>query len=211
LFLFGEHMAQQNMGLGPIDNAKFKKKFRWMISIDRVAGPDSKQDGTINNEQSILPPSKAARPNISFKTIEAQHLNEVIHYPGKPDWKPINITLYDINCGQNPVFNWIKKIYDAQAGNWSSHIVPQYKKTAYLKMYSGCGHVMEEWVYENAWPESVEFGDLDFGSSEVVVADITLRYDRAYTIINDTGSGSGYTNVRPVSPGSGFLEPIPTF
>jgi hypothetical protein len=180
--------------LASTPNVLFKRKFRWVLEIQNVSGD---RIGT-------LPPQKSARPNINFKTIEAQHLNESIFYPTKPEWKPINLTLYDIigdassDCPQrvHPVFEWLKQIYDpgvsdysGQTGGttvspvgWYSDVVRQYKRSAILSMLNGCGDVLEEWVFENAWPESVEFGDLDYANSEVVTADISLRYDRAYVV-----------------------------
>ncbi len=51
---------------------------------------------------------------------------------------------------------------------------------ATLQLYDGCGCLIEEWKYEHAWPQTVDFGDLEMNNSEFVTADVTLRYDRAY-------------------------------
>jgi len=166
----------QPMGLGPIATACFKRKFRWTLSIPEVTS------ATATSSANVLAPNKAARPSLSFKTIDVQHLNETIYYPGKPDWKPVSITLYDTKTksGDNPVFEWVKKFYDPQEGTWRADRVNNYKRTAILKMLDGCGGTLESWRFINAWPESIEFGDLDYGSSEYVTVDITLRYDRAF-------------------------------
>jgi hypothetical protein len=221
---------QMGLKLPGTPNVLFKRKFRWVMEIDNVSGD------AINT----LPPQKSARPNINFKTIEAQHLNESIHYPGKPEWKPINLTLYDVignagsSCPQqkHPVFDWLKKIYNpgireytgknggTGSGRtmlpsdyvpptdlaWYSDAVNGYKRTARLKMLNGCGDVLEEWIYENAWPEAIEFGDLDYANSEVVTADITLRYDRAYIHDPNNYSGNGLNR----EEGSGFVT-VPGF
>ena len=55
---------------------------------------------------------------------------------------------------------------------------------ASLILYDGCGNKIERWVFENVWPQSAEFGELDMQSSEVVTGDVTLRYDRAYVETN---------------------------
>jgi hypothetical protein len=49
-------------------------------------------------------------------------------------------------------------------------------------MYDGCGNCIERWQYDNLWPQAVDFQELDMGSSDIVMADITCRYDRAYVI-----------------------------
>lgn len=153
----------------------FKRKFRWLMRIDGVSADQG---------ASSLPPTKAARPSLSFKEVEAQHLTETIYYPSKPDWKPVNLVLFDINssAGNNPVWEWIKTVYDAQAGKYQPSVQTQkgLKRDVTLEMYDGCGNVLETWTYENAWPQQIEFGDLDMGSGEVVMVEITLRYDRAF-------------------------------
>jgi len=177
-------MARDNMGFdfGLDDpNVCFKRKHRWLFIIEGISA-----DGSSSGVDS-LPPSKSARPNISFKEIEAQHLNETIYFPGKPEWKPVSLTLYESRNGKNPVFNWLKNIYDPNQGKYSASIISnvkdeiKFKKpTARLELYDGCGGVIEKWVYEAIWPQSVEFGDLDMATSDLVVCELTLRYDRAY-------------------------------
>ena len=151
----------------------WKQKFRWEFSI-----PGISQSG-VNS----LPPSKAARPSMDFKEQEAQHLNETIYYPMKPEWKPVTLVLYDLAQIYHPIFGWIQEVYDPclPGRNW---VPPNegFKKNGDLSMLSGCGDPIEIWRYENLWPQSVEFGDLDYGNSEHVLCEVTLRYDRAYII-----------------------------
>ena len=167
------------------DTACFKRKYRWMFSIQDVAGDPA------NLSSNALPPSKGSRPSLNFKELEAQHLSETIFYPGKPDWKPITVTLYDIRSYNNPVFNWIARYYNPETGslqpssaflntNGNTLKVP----SARLQMYSGCGKVIEEWIFENVWPQAIEFGELDMSQGDVVTIDLTLRYDRAYINLN---------------------------
>lgn len=164
-------------------NACFKRKNRWLFKIENVSA-----EGI-----SSLPPLKAARPSLSFKEIEVQHVNETIYFPGKPEWKPVVLTLYDLKKNAlHPIFEWISMIYDTKsdsdpllAGTQTNSIYRPscdgFKKPqATLELYDGCGILIERWVYESIWPQSVEFGDLDMSSSEVITCDLTLRYDRAY-------------------------------
>lgn len=152
-----------------------KMKFRWMFNIPDVCG------GAKSGGASALPPSRSARPSLTFREMEARHLNETIYYPAKAEWKPITITLYDLSTGGNhPVWKWLKAAYDPKAGTWKPCVTDQFIKEATLKMLDGCGNTTETWTFENAWPQVTEFGELDMGSSEVVTCDITLRYARAY-------------------------------
>ncbi len=171
-----------------LENPKtvFKQKHRWLFRI-----PDVSAQGI-----AALPPQKAARPSISFKEIEVQHLNETIYYPGKPEFKTINLTLYDIKCRQSPVMDWLTKLYDPQTGDYqfiiSDDISKNFKVDANLELLDSCGNCLEMWRYENCWPQQVDFQELDMSSVDVLVAEITLRYDRAYIIqCGDTVTSSG--------------------
>lgn len=167
------------MGLGIIGNPNvcFKRKFRWMFKLDGIAGN--------GGATPVLPPEKSARPSVSFKEIEVQHLNETILFPGKVEWKPINLVLFDLKLNKNPVFEWLKEIYVPKDGDWkfpigSSANAGFKRQTAIVELYDGCGNTLERWVYENIWPQQIEWGELDMGSSDYLTAELTLRYDRAY-------------------------------
>jgi len=154
-------------------NTCFKRKFRWMLKLDGISG-----EGV-----NALPPLRSSRPSLSFKEMEVQHLNETIFYPSKPEWKPFPLSLYDIKQKKdstNPVIEWIKSIYDTKSGDWKPSVSSGFKRNCTLEMYDGCGNVIETWTFENAWPQNIEFGELDMSSSDVMTIDLTLRYDRAY-------------------------------
>lgn len=153
-------------------NSCIKQRFRWLFRIPNISA-----SGT-----NSLPPSASARPNISFKEMEVHHVTETLYYPGKPDWKPIPLKLYDIKKPVNPVFQWVKQVYNACNGNYNPVTAGQFKQTCLLEMYDGCGSVLEQWQFENAWPQAIEFGELDMGNSEVLTVDLTLRYDRAFVV-----------------------------
>jgi hypothetical protein len=152
-------------------NLTLMRKFRWLFRI-----PDVSAEGV-----QTLPPEKGARPSLSFKEMEVQHLNEIIYYAAKPDWKPINLTLYDLKKNKNAIFEWLKKQYDPETGDWFAPEPNTWKKAfARLEMYDGCGNIMEMWMFENVWPNNIEWGDLDMANNEYVTVELTLRYDRAW-------------------------------
>jgi len=49
-------------------------------------------------------------------------------------------------------------------------------------MYDGAGCLVEAWQFDNAWPQDINFNEVDYSSNDVMSIDITLRYDRAYII-----------------------------
>lgn len=147
-----------------------KRKFRWLLKIDEISAKG------IN----ALPPLRSARPSISFKETEIPHLNENIFYPRKPDWRPISLVLYDVKRNNHPIFEWINQLYDPSKGSWNPVVGSNYLKTADLELYDAVGGVVEKWVFEHAWPQTADFGELDMGNSDIVTCELTLRYARAY-------------------------------
>ncbi len=181
-----------DMGMHPLlAKGGDKRKFRWLFSIQPYVGA----------EVSMLPPSKSARPNVSFKEYQAEHMHETIYFPGKVEWQNVELSLYDIKCTDSPIYDWMKLIYDPDpaANNNKGFYGPslavdpggiQYKTTAAVTLYNGCGVALEQWIYQNAFPAKIDWGDLDMTSNELTTVDLTLRFDRAYRIpLNPFGQG----------------------
>jgi hypothetical protein len=160
-------------------NTHWKRKNRWRFYIERLVDIE-------NIQTPILPPLKASRPSISFKEQSIEHVIETISRPTKPEWSSLDITLYDLHCNRNPVFDWLRKLYDPQRGSYGfsvgigelSFIIPQ----ADLQLLNGCGDVLESWRYENLWPQKIDWGDLDMENNDVITVDISFKYDRAYFV-----------------------------
>jgi hypothetical protein len=167
----------RNMGM-TFGNRAWKKKNRWRFVVRDFI--DMEDFGI-----SMLPPIKSARPNVNFKEISIEHVVETITIPGKPDWGPLEVTLYDLQCNRNPMFVWMKRLYDPKNGTYRFPVdgergfkIPQ----ADLELLSGCGDVLETWRYEGIWPQKIDWGELLMESSEVITVDVSFRYDRAYFV-----------------------------
>lgn len=172
------------MGI-PFASAHFKRKNRWRFVVRGVIDME-------NFQSPVLPPIKSARPNISLKEIAIEHLIETITIPGKPEWTPLEVTLYDLQCNKNPMFTWLKKLYEPERGIYKYLVAPGdlgFKvPQADLELVDGCGETLETWRYEGLWPQKIDWGDLDMGSSDVVTVDVSFRYDRAYYVEQQGGN-----------------------
>jgi len=148
-----------------------KRKFRWMVYIPEVAA-----DQPINS----LPPMRSARPAISFREVEAKHVSENMFYPiMKPEWRALPLVLFDLRKNRHPVFAWLKRMYDPAGGTMGypqDMIIPGFR----IVLFDGCGNTVETWILEDAWPTSIDFGDLDYGNVEICTCDLQLRYARSY-------------------------------
>jgi hypothetical protein len=199
-----------NMGLHPLLlKGSGGRTFRWMFSIQPYIG----------DQISMLPPFKSARPNISFKEYQAEHLHETIYFPGKVEWQTVELSLYDIKCKENPIYEWMKLVYnpdpDEEFYGPSLSQQPdgtQFKTTAQVSLYNGCGDTIESWIYMNAYPVKIDWGELDMNNAEVVTAQLSLRFDRAYILqakpiqqLNSAGTTFGRGNPEPRKPIASFF------
>jgi len=152
-----------------------KRKFRWLFNIENI---------TMGND-TALPCLKASRPKLNFREMQAEHMNETISYPSKPEWQPISLALYD-RCisTQNPIFTWLKQQYDPtpqKCSNWYPCIDPlSFKPCCTLNLLDGCGNIIEGWTLEHCYPQNIDWGELAMEDNGFVTVDFTLRYDRAF-------------------------------
>jgi len=176
-----------NMGIGFASQVLFKRQNRFIMYIPGITH-------TVTGQRAIskvMVEEKSSRPNISFKEIEVPHLIETIYFAGRPDWKPLKVTLYDV-ANDNPAWDWVKANYAVDSNN--NQVSVQYKgsltnvgaggsnfkRTIQIFMLDGCGNAIEAWTYMNAFPTDVEFGETDMTGNDVMKVNLTLRYDRAY-------------------------------
>jgi hypothetical protein len=163
-----------NMGIGRLggNDLIHKRKFRWTFAVER--------DGGKRVPASFV--KMAARPNIAIEETEINFLNAKTWIPGKGAWEQIQITYYDVTAldgtGNEELWSWLASVY-----NFIDNITLTqssrrrcYGGTGVCTMYDGCGQELEEWRLFDCWPTSVNFGELDYGSSEEATIEVQLRY-----------------------------------
>jgi hypothetical protein len=164
-----------NMGLGKIgfDNIVFKRKFRWTFEVHDICG-----GRTIPKDYVKL----ASRPNVSIEETEINFLHGKTWVPGKATWETITLTYYDVAGTPDnlPLFDWLASVYEftdpvrLRMGS----IRRDYAGRGLLILYDGCGQMLEEWTLRDCWPQSINFGELDYSNSEECTIELTLRYSQ---------------------------------
>lgn len=131
----------QDMGLGRLSDADlvFKRKYRWTLEIQGLCVGD-------------IPPfyvKTAARPNLTIDETEINHLHGKTWIPGKGTWETIQVTYYDVqnNAALSTLWSWLASVYNFTDFNGMHQASTRrgYAGTGILKLYDGCGQVMEEW------------------------------------------------------------------
>jgi hypothetical protein len=163
------------MGIGKLGNPNLilKRKFRYTFEINWPCGPPVPQWYV----------KIAARPQLDIDEVELNFLNGVDWVPGKGRWQPLTVTYVDAATYElSPLYSWVATVYDFTQQNPQDHLPqserPGYRGTATLRMYDGCGTEVENWTLQNCWPQSINFGDLDYSNSEEATIELTIRYSQ---------------------------------
>jgi len=179
-----------NMGIGPLNNVAFKRKYRWVFSVENIGGnPDFNVSGKYVKT--------AKRPNITVEEQEINFLNGKTFIPGKATFDALDFTYYDVavqgDATVNNLLRWVNRVYNfnTPANGAPTQISATQRSYAYtadgqgyagvgkLLLLDGCGYALEQWTLVNCWPTKIDFGDLDYKSSEECDITISIRYSFA--------------------------------
>mgnify|MGYP001307216175 FL=1 len=121
----------------------------------------------------------ANRPQITFEEVQLDHMNVRRWVKGKGVWQQMQITLYDpvVPSAAQAIMEWVRLSHESVTGR--DGYSDFYKKDVTFQVLGPVGDVVEEWKLKGAWCQDVQFGDLDFASSDPVDITVTLRYDYA--------------------------------
>jgi hypothetical protein len=140
------------------------RKFRWILQIDGVDAYTLKT---------------AARPQLTFDETVIDYINTKRYVSGKQTWNPISITTHDpiAPSASQKIMDWVRINYEPLTGRMG--YATYYKKNISLKLLDPQGTVVQLWDIIGAWPQDVNFGDLDYASSDNTEISFTLRFDNA--------------------------------
>ena len=166
---------------------KMKYRFRAIfenfgVSSDRVEL--TKQVATIG------------RPSVNFNPFALDVYNSKVNLLGKPVWEPVSVVLRD-DAGGNVsklVGEQIQKQFDfAEQSSAASGI--DYKFVLKFEMLDGgnganAATVLETWELYGALVNQVQYGDMDYSSSDPVTVTMNITYDNAVQTPSGTGIGT---------------------
>lgn len=183
--IMGSINEQIQMGIGPIgnDNVILKRKFRWTFRVQDICRGND-QNGKAKETKAVVPEfyvKVAARPNLDIEETEINFLNGKMFIPGKGTWQEISVTYYDAAVADNqPLWDWLASVYqypDPDKLHQGSRQA-DYSGTGILAMYDGCGQPLEVWNLYGIWPKSINFGELDYASSEEATIEVSMRFNK---------------------------------
>jgi hypothetical protein len=140
--------------------------------------------------------SDISRPNLNFNPFVIEAYNSKVNLVGKPSWEPVTVNLRD-DAGGNVsrlVGEQIQKQFDfAEQSSASSGI--DYKFVLKFEMLDGGNGantptVLETWELYGAFVTTVNYGEMNYGTSEAAMIALTVTYDNAIQTPSGTGVGT---------------------
>lgn len=135
------------------------------------------------------------RPSVSFDPIDIDIYNSRVRLAGKHTWDDINVNLRDDASGAvtKLVGEQLQRQLDFMEQS-SASSGSDYKFTTRLEILDGGNganepNVLETWEIYGCYLSNVNYGDMNYSSSEPATVSLTLRYDNA--VQTPIGSGVG--------------------
>lgn len=185
--------------------AEPKRKFRWKIVFSGTGG--------ISNLSYAL--KKADKPKGKVNPTTHKYLNHNFNYPGRFEWEDINLTFASVSQ-PDATFLINQVLINAgygvpkTAGNTTTNkrdlaTISKRKFNGALGSFFNIqqlnpdGEVIENWKVWNPFFTSVNYGDLDYSSEDIVDIQVGVKYD--YAQLMDINSSNPVDKNTPFNPG----------
>ena len=163
-------------------NLEPKRSFRWMLYVSGMP-------------QFIVKSVK--KPSFSVAETPHEFLNYKFYYPGRVEWNTIDITIVDpvqpdstaslmrklSNAGYVTPDNFTAMQDKPRTISKESFVETLGRQFSLVQFGANTGaqttNVLEHWVLNNPFLTSVDFGQLDYSSDDLVNISMTIRYDWA--------------------------------
>ena len=139
-----------------------KRNYRWVLAIE---GIDAFLVTTAN------------RPQIQIGSKKIDFINSYRHIASKLEFQDLSVKLHDpiAPSGAQQVMEWIRTHYESVSGR--AGYADFYKRDIQLKMLDPVGTVVELWDIKGAFLTNANFNGLDYGGEEVMMIDLTIKFD----------------------------------
>ena len=162
-----------------------KRKFRWTITF------------TGDNGESLQIAVKTVdKPKFEISNTPHKFINHTFYFPGRLEWKPINLTFVDLASSDGGAGEDVSKILDSliresyklpegagveacTAGITKLASVNALGSSFIIQQLDGEGEAIEKWELRNSWISAIEYGSLDYASEDLVDMSVTVIYDYA--------------------------------
>lgn len=155
-----------------------KLQYRFRVTFENLGGTGSTDEVT----QNVI---SAGRPSLTHDEVIVDSYNSKIYLAGKHTWDPVTITFRDDMASNviKKLGNQLNKQVD-HADQGAAISGNAYKFTVNIETLDGSNGgskpaVFDKWVLQGCYIQQLQYGELNYATSEMVQVQITLRYDNA--------------------------------
>lgn len=150
--------------------------------------------------------NKCGSPSLKAETPAVHSYNSVAYYKAKPEWETIDLSVRDSvgNQALKSIWNQLRREFNVYTQE-SRTSASQFKFELWIQALDGSdsqstglyGGTLHTWVCQGCQIADFKSGDFDYGSSEMVELDITIRPDVCFLLdengkpIGDAVTGNG--------------------
>ena len=167
-----------------------KLKNKWNITFQGIGN-------SVSGQALSLQAVSVERPKLSHEEIELNRYNSKVWIAGKHTFEPVTLTIEDDLTGtaSRIVQEQVQKqqFLIGAEGQWLASAAEGslYKFATVLNLLDGNEQVVESWNLEGSWLQNIDWGDLDYSSSEALTITMTIRYDHAVQTVLGDYDGAG--------------------
>jgi len=117
-------------------------------------------------------------PKLSFDEVEVDQRAASFKVKGKLRYEDIQMTLYTSPDTFITLWTWVNKHQNTSSGKESDKDTYQ-ESFVQIDILKPSGDVFQTWKLNGAFIGDIDFGEMDWESSEVNLVTLTIRYDYA--------------------------------
>jgi hypothetical protein len=125
------------------------------------------------------------RPSVKFAPVTVDIYNSKVYFQGKPEWEEVTVNLRDDQAGNisKLVGEQIQKQFDFQEQASAASGI-DYKFQLQMDILDGGNgavtpNVLESWALYGCFLTSVDYGEMNYNSSDPMMVALSIRYDNA--------------------------------
>ena len=126
--------------------------------------------------------STSSLPSINQNATEIQFMNTSTWVLGRYTWEDITVTFRQFigPSTSQALMEWVRLESESVTGRQG--YAAGYKRNITISMTDPTGVVVQKWVLINAFPTTVNFGDLAYDTDDISTAEMTIKYDFAILV-----------------------------
>lgn len=164
-----------------------KLQYRFRVNFTKMG------ESATASTQNVI---SAGRPSLTHEEVIVDSYNSKMYIAGKHTWEPISIVLRDdVNSNVvKMIGNQLQKQLDhntqgagvSDENGTVSGLAYKFDMSIDILDGSAEATVLDQWQMTGCYLSNVQYGDLNYGTSDMVQVTMQVRYDNASHVVNSS-------------------------